>query len=231
MALDFDYVQQHYLATLLHDSVAAKASGSNGQLVISVLGEAKKDIFAYGRRPAEYGAAVPFAPVFPRWQLVGGYSGVTIAELARQNFRTNLLVDAITITLLLAGILLTLRAAARQVRLAQAKSSFVANVSHELKTPLSLIRLFAEILEMGRATSRQKEQEYYSIIHRESRRLTQLINNILDFSKIEARRKHYQLTSCNVATIVEDVLNTYEYQNRQFGIRAADLYCFRVAAS
>jgi signal transduction histidine kinase len=212
MALDFDYVQQHYLATLLHDSVTAKAGGSNGQLVISVLGEDKKDIFATGRRPAEYGAAVPFAPVFPRWQLAAGYSGVTIAELARQNFRTNLLVDAITITLLIAGILLTLRAAARQVRLAQAKSSFVANVSHELKTPLSLIRLFAEILEMGRATSREKEQEYYSIIHRESRRLTQLINNILDFSKIEARRKHYQLTSSSIARIVEEVLNTYQYQ-------------------
>lgn len=212
MALDFDYVQQHYLAKLLKDSIAAKAAGSNGQLVISVLGEDKKDIFATGWRAAEYAVAVPFAPVFPRWQVAAGYSGVTIAELARQNFRTNLVVDAITITLLLAGILLALRAAARQVRLAQAKSSFVANVSHELKTPLSLIRLFAEILEMGRATSREKEQEYFSIIHRESRRLTQLINNILDFSKIEARRKQYQFTSSNVALIVEDVLSTYEYQ-------------------
>lgn len=212
MALDFDYVQQHYLAKLFKDSVASKADGSNGQLVISVLGENKKDIFATGERPADYGVTVPFAPVFPRWQLAAGYRGVTIAELARRNFRTNLLLDAITVTLLLAGILLTLRAAARQIRLAQAKSSFVANVSHELKTPLSLIRLFAEILEMGRATSKEKEQEYYSIIHRESRRLTQLINNILDFSKIEARRKQYQFASCNVGSIVEDVLNAYEYQ-------------------
>ncbi|HEY6306896.1 MAG TPA: HAMP domain-containing sensor histidine kinase [Candidatus Angelobacter sp.] len=212
MTLDFDYVQQHYLAKLLKDTVDSKASGSNGPLVISVLGENRKEIFATGGRPSEYDVVIAFAPVFPRWQLAAGYSDVTIAGLARRNFETNLLVDGTTVTLLLAGILLTLRAATRQVKLAQAKSSFVANVSHELKTPLSLIRLFAEILELGRATSKEKEHEYYSIIHRESRRLTQLINNILDFSKIEARRKHYLFTSCNVASIVEDVLNTYEYQ-------------------
>jgi signal transduction histidine kinase len=74
------------------------------------------------------------------------------------------------------------------------------------------MRLFSEILESGRATSKEKEHEYYRIIHRESRRLTQLINNILDFSKIEAGRKQYQFELCNVASIVEEVLNNYEYQ-------------------
>jgi signal transduction histidine kinase len=211
MALDFEYVQQHYLSKLLRDSVDSKAQGGNGRLVMSVLGEDRREILATGGQPGEYDVAIAFAPVFPRWQLAAGYGGATIAELARRNFRTNLLVDGATITLLLAGILLTLRAAARQVTLAQAKSSFVANVSHELKTPLSLIRLFAEILELGRATSREKEQEYYGIIHRESRRLTQLINNILDFSKIEAGRKHYEFAPCNVGSIVEEVLKTYEY--------------------
>jgi signal transduction histidine kinase len=144
--------------------------------------------------------------------LAGGYSGVTIAELARRNFETNLLLDGTTLALLLAGILFTLRAATREMKLAQAKSSFVSNVSHELKTPLALIRMFAEILELGRTTSREKEHEYHHIIHRESRRLTQLIDNILDFSKIEAGRKQYEFTWCNLATVVEEVLHTYEYQ-------------------
>jgi len=212
MTLGFDYVQQHYLAMLLSNAVEATSAGSNGPLVIAVVGEDKKEIFATGSAPTQYDVTVAFAPVFPRWQLAAGYNGLTIAELARRNFATTLLLDGVTLAVLLAGILLTLRAATREVRLAQAKSSFVSNVSHELKTPLSLIRLFAEMLELGRTTSKEKEHEYHRIIHRESRRLTQLINNILDFSKIEAGRKDYQFAPCNVSAIVEDVVKTYEYQ-------------------
>lgn len=216
LEVDFDHVQQR-LDTLLAQTVERNAGRSNGALVISALGEDSKEMFATGKPPAQYDVAVPFAPVFPRWQLAGGYSGVTIAELARRNFETNLLLDGATLALLLAGIVFTLRAATREVRLAQAKSSFVSNVSHELKTPLALIRLFAEILELGRATSREKEHEYHRIIHRESRRLTQLINNILDFSKIEAGRRQYQFTSCNLVPVLEEVLSTYEYQITNLG--------------
>ena len=212
MTLDYDYVQKHYLARVLGDAIASSSDASNGPLVVAALGEDGKEIFATGQRPAKYDVAIPFGPVFPRWQLAAGYSGLTIAQLTRRNFETNLLLGGMTVALLLTGVLLTLRGATREVKLAQAKSSFVSNVSHELKTPLSLIRMFAEILELGRATSKEKEQEYYRIIHRESRRLTQLINNILDFSKIEAGGKQYQFAECSVAAVVEDVLNTYQYQ-------------------
>ena len=211
MTLDYDYVQRHYLAKVLADAVASRTD-ANGPLVVAALGEDGKEIFATGQHPAKYDVTLSFSPAFPRWQLAAGYNGTTIAQLARRNFKTNLLLGGITIALLLTGAVLTLRGATRQVRLAQAKSAFVSNVSHELKTPLSLIRMFAEILELGRATSEEKAQEYYRIIHRESRRLTQLINNILDFSKIEAGRKQYRFEECSVAAVVEDVLNTYQYQ-------------------
>jgi signal transduction histidine kinase len=116
------------------------------------------------------------------------------------------------LSLLILGITLTLRATAREMKLAQAKSTFVSNVSHELKTPLALIRLFAETLELGRVKSGEKAQEYYRIINNESRRLTQLINNILDFSKIEAGRKEYEFVESDVAEVVEEVIRSYEYQ-------------------
>jgi signal transduction histidine kinase len=107
---------------------------------------------------------------------------------------------------------LTLRATAREMKLAQAKSTFVSNVSHELKTPLALIRLFAETLELGRVKSGDKAKEYYRIINNESRRLTQLINNILDFSKIEAGRKEYEFVESDITEVVEEVIRSYEYQ-------------------
>jgi signal transduction histidine kinase len=116
------------------------------------------------------------------------------------------------LSLLIIGIILTLRATAREMKLAQAKSTFVSNVSHELKTPLALIRLFAETLELGRVKSGDKAKEYYRIINNESRRLTQLINNILDFSKIEAGRKEYEFVESDITEVVEEVIRSYEYQ-------------------
>ena len=85
-----------------------------------------------------------------------------------------------------AGLYLVYSNVRRELHLSRLKSDFVANVSHELKTPLALIRLFAETLELGRVPSEEKAQQYYRVINKESQRLTQLINNILDFSRIEA---------------------------------------------
>src|SRR5262249_16377679 len=102
-------------------------------------------------------------------------------------------------------------------RLAQAKSDFVSNVSHELKTPLALIRLFSESLELGRVRSPEKIGHYQKVISNESRRLTQLINNILDFSNIEAGRKEYNFIECDIAEIVEEILAGYKYHLSNLG--------------
>ena len=84
------------------------------------------------------------------------------------------------------GVFFVAGAAAREVRVAELKSNFVASVSHDLKTPLALIQLFAETLELGRVRSAERAQEYYRIINTEARKLTRLIENILDFSRMEA---------------------------------------------
>jgi signal transduction histidine kinase len=107
---------------------------------------------------------------------------------------------------------LTIRATDREARLAQAKSNFVANVSHELKTPLSLLSLFSEILELGRVKNEEKRLEYYRIIRHESRRLNKTIDNILDFSKIEAGRKTYNFAEGDMGEVIENVLSNYRYQ-------------------
>lgn len=121
-------------------------------------------------------------------------------------------VTVLVLLFLLGGIALTLRVADREARLAQAKSNFVANVSHELKTPLALLSLFSEILELGRVNSEEKRTEYYEIIRHESLRLNKVIDNILDFSKIEAGRKTYNFAHSDIAEVIENVLSSYRYQ-------------------
>jgi signal transduction histidine kinase len=123
--------------------------------------------------------------------------------------------------MLLAGLALVWANVRRELKLSRLKSDFVANVSHELKTPLALIRLFAETLELGRVPTEDKKQQYHRIINKESRRLTQLINNILDFSRIEAGRKEYRLVRTDLAAVVRDVVDAYRFQIEQHGFALA----------
>jgi signal transduction histidine kinase len=118
-----------------------------------------------------------------------------------------------------AGLVLVYSNVRREMQISRIKSDFVANVSHELKTPLALIRLFAETLELGRVPGEQKAQQYYRVINKESQRLTQLINNILDFSRIEAGRKEYRFAPADVGRIVSEVLDAYRFQIEQQGFR------------
>jgi signal transduction histidine kinase len=154
---------------------------------------------------------------FPNLTLAIKLPGTTLAAMG-QHFIQHSFVILGAISLLLAGgIVMTHRNISREMALARLKSDFVSNVSHELRTPLSLIRLYAETLEMGRLKSADKYQEYYSIIRKESERLTALINNILDFSRIEAGRKEYDFRQTDMRELVRNTLESYRYQIEQSG--------------
>jgi signal transduction histidine kinase len=216
LILNPQYVRQEYLERLilLHGS-DAKASASG--LAVGVFDEKQNQIYTNASGIKNYQVKMAFAPVFPNWDLAAAYRGSSIEGVARASFEKSLLLTAFVLCLLLLGIILTLRAASHEMGLAAAKSNFVSNVSHELKTPLALIRLFAETLELDRVKDDQQAKEFLRTINGETRRLTQLINNILDFSKIEAGRKEYRFVSSDVAEVVEMVLHTYEYQLREAG--------------
>src|SRR5208282_1519232 len=96
---------------------------------------------------------------------------------------------------------LILRDVESQLILARQKTDFVSNVSHELKTPLTSIRMFAELLAEGRVPDAAKQRSYLSIIAAEASRLTRLINNVLDFSRLERGEKKYQLQPCDLAAV------------------------------
>jgi signal transduction histidine kinase len=149
---------------------------------------------------------------FSNWNASIGLKDTNLDELARSSFMQMAGATVLVVVFLLGGIALTIRATDREARLAQAKSNFVSNVSHELKTPLSLLSLFSEILELGRVNSEEKKTEYYRILRHESLRLNKMIDNILDFSKIEAGRKTYNFAAGDMSEVIENVLLSYRYQ-------------------
>ena len=114
------------------------------------------------------------------------------------------------------GALLLWRDVRRELRLAELRSQFVSSVSHELKTPLTAIRMFAETLRLGRADGATRD-EYLDTIVNESERLTRLLNNVLDFSKIEQGRKAYRLEPSSLVDVVRVAARAMAYPLEQHG--------------
>lgn len=193
------------------------ANTATPAMAISISDENNKVLYSNSAAQDGFLLESNFDRPFSNWKARIGLKNTNLDELARQSFLHSAGATVLVLLLLLCGIALTLRATDREARLAQAKSNFVSNVSHELKTPLSLLSLFSEILELGRVNTEEKKTEYYRIIRHESLRLNKMIDNILDFSKIEAGRKTYDFAEGDMSKVIEDVLSGYRYQIINFG--------------
>jgi hypothetical protein len=121
------------------------------------------------------------------------------------------LLIAIIIILMFFGVYVLLRDISRETDSMLLQTEFVHNVSHELKTPLSLIRLYGETLLLKENLPEADRKEGLQIITKESERLTYMINNILDFSKIEMGKKEFELKPGNLVDVVRDTLDSYRY--------------------
>ena len=128
-----------------------------------------------------------------------------------------LLTVLLVVTATLFGANLLWRDVQRELRVAELRSRFVSSVSHELKTPLTAIRMFAETLRL-RAAKPEMQAEYLDTIVNESERLTRLLNNVLDFTKIERGTKMYRREPHNLAEIVDSSVRAMRYplEQRQF---------------
>ncbi len=156
--------------------------------------------------------------LLPQYSLGITLKGKTIDDLVRARTSQNLILIGGISVLIILGIWLVFRNLKKEIRLAQIKADFVSNVSHELRTPLSLISLFAETLQMGRVKTEEKKNEYYSIIHSETNRLSSIVNKVLNFSKMEAGKRSFHFEISDLNSVAENVFNTYSFhlQNNNF---------------
>ena len=132
---------------------------------------------------------------------------VTDRDLGRWLYAPSIL---LVLGLSLFGGFLVWRDTRREVRLADMRSQFVASVSHELKTPLTSIRRFAEILQKP-SIDPQIHAECVDTIVNESERLTRLLNNVLDFSKAERGQKQYRMEPTRLPDVVAAAARTMQY--------------------
>jgi two-component system phosphate regulon sensor histidine kinase PhoR len=144
-----------------------------------------------------------FALTVDGWVLRVTQKGITDESAIQRRKLVNSLLIGGAMTVILAGLGFLGFAIRRERRLNTLKSEFISNVSHELKTPLSIISMFGEMLAEGRTKSPEQKQEYAEIIWRESVRLGRLIDNVLDFAKIERGKGGYEFAEADIREVIE----------------------------
>lgn len=122
--------------------------------------------------------------------------------------------------LLTIGLILIIHLLMEKIKLAQERAAFATHVSHELKTPLTSIQMFAQILRDKKGDAQNKQDQYLDIILSETERLKRLINNVLDFTSLEKRSFRYHLA---VVDIVEICRMTIESQRERLTAKGFQL--------
>jgi signal transduction histidine kinase len=154
--------------------------------------------------------ATEVGEMLPHWE-VGVYLLDPVRlTTAAQTLRWTLgLLIALLVATIAVGGWLIVTDLKRQLALARQKTDFVSNVSHELKTPLTSIRMFSELLSEGRVADPEKQRSYLQIISAEAARLTRLIENVLDFARLERGEKKYHFKTCDLASVIRGACETY----------------------
>jgi signal transduction histidine kinase len=109
------------------------------------------------------------------------------------------------------GLYLLIQDIKREKKMNKLRTDFVSNVTHELKTPLTAINMFAEALNMRKVNLNSKQKKYTNIIVKESEKLKRIINNILEFSKKEDNKLSYNLDRYSLTDIVKSTLKEMNY--------------------
>jgi signal transduction histidine kinase len=221
MILDETFFRTKLLPSIIKSSLANYLpSAPDGELAVTVSDGAGNTVVTVGDGTGrEIATRSRLGFVYTDWRLALYSPRATPQQWAAAGFVFNVSVAGLLALFLLGGVVLALRTADRAVRLSKMKSDFVSNVSHELRTPVASIRVFGELLRLGRAQDPEKVREYGAHIEDESRRLTRLIDNILDFSRIESGRKEYHFAEGDVRELVQAVVRTFEVRLAAEGFR------------
>lgn len=166
-----------------------------------------------GATPSEHDAqrALTAAPTFAGWTVTVTVDAAAVRPLLPYGGRgtPGLLVMALGLATLVAAAL-ALRSARRDAELLRLRQDFVANVSHELKTPVARIRLFNELLASGKQADPSRRRHYEEVIGRECRRLAFLVDNVLDFARFERGARPSEKQRLDLAQLAHETLESFK---------------------
>lgn len=166
---------------------AANRGQREGLLEVSILGP-------FETPSATSLSQVALAPQLPFATITAKPTNLQALDTLKRTTRTRRrVVVSIALLSVLFGVLLSARILGREMESANMKADFAANVSHELRSPITQIRLKGEALQLGLTTDEEDLHRHYDAIVHESERLSRLVDNVLDFAAIERGAKRYQM--------------------------------------
>ena len=121
---------------------------------------------------------------------------------AIHDFVFGVLILSLVFTIII-GIIATFAYIKREASLAKLQTDFVSKVSHDLRTPLTSIRMFVETLQLGRAVDPGNRQQCLDVLSTETARLSMMIDQLLGWARMEAGKRVYQPQACPIADIVD----------------------------
>jgi signal transduction histidine kinase/tetratricopeptide (TPR) repeat protein len=150
-------------------------------------------------------ATASLADCFPGWKVELYFKGGEIFDKAAdRQIAIYIWTGTLVILLILVVGAFAARAIGRQIRLNKMKNDFIATVSHELKTPLSSMRVLVDTLLEGNIKDETQTEEYLRMTARENERLSRMIDNFLTFSRMERNKKAFEIVPANPVAIAND---------------------------
>jgi signal transduction histidine kinase len=212
LALGYQFEKEYILSDLFPGVLASVEFGKD--ILVGILNQNDSVLYIQDEHQLpEYLVTTGFSQQFTGWKVALFDPDVkSIEQLTGKEKQLYMILFIGIILVMLIGIILMIRAVIHESEISRMKSEFVSNVSHELKTPLALIRMFGETLDSGIVNEEKDKQKFYSIIKKESERLTHLINNVLDFSRMDAGVKEYNFQEADLVEVVRGSLEAYKFQ-------------------
>jgi two-component system phosphate regulon sensor histidine kinase PhoR len=212
-------VAWHDVPRIVHEMLPRLFPDAAGPSRMNIIDEDSRIVFGPPLRGGEFTVGRPFPTTLYAWRLqVSLTSAEELGARVERRRLLEMIMVGLSCVVVVAGTAVLLVAAERARRLSAARSDFVANVSHELKTPLSLVRMFAELLVSERVASEEKRREYLHIIINESERLTALIENVLDFAKFERGKSAFDFAEADVGRVAARAVDVYRYRAEREGV-------------
>jgi signal transduction histidine kinase len=160
----------------------------------------------------------PFPENLPQWKLLlSEIKPGFMATLLKSGSGIYLFVFILIALLMVLGLVFVMYSLNTELRLNKLKSDFISNVSHELKSPLTSIRMMTEMLHHNRVQTEERKSAYYSAMLEESEHLSHLIDNILDFSRMEDDRKKYNFTDLDLNELILKFLESIKERLAESG--------------
>ena len=220
--VNVDDVRERLFADLHRQRLASLLAGVY-DLQLRILDEGGREMFASGRPLPELSATAKFrlqffpegirgrmapAPPSPLWSVVVGPSGDP--RLAFFSVTQAYWLAGVSIVLIVVALGFAVQGHRRSKELARMQSDFIAHMSHQLKTPLSLLSAVLETIRLERVKSPQKLARYHEILWEQTDRLSSLVERILEFSRVKRRGTSYEFERLDVAELVRETVEAFQ---------------------